>query len=127
MTPTIEQSFVRQFEHGLLRRALHAAECGAGVVEQTSRQSKTARILQAFDVVLAAGALQAHRSVADTPFFAEMREWRPDGRSRDDGLDAVSGCLLSEPVRLGPVLARPALPDWRGGAGQHQAQSDFDL
>lgn len=123
----LETNGLGRFLPGLLRRALQTAECGAGVVEQTSRQSKAARILQAFDVVLAAGALQAHRSVADTPFFAEMREWRPDGRSRDDGLDAVSGCLLSEPVRLGSALARPALPDWRGGAGQHQAQSDFDL
>lgn len=123
----LETNGLGRFLPGLLRRALRAADCGAGVVEQTSRQSKTARILQAFDVVLAAGALQAHRSVADTPFFAEMREWRADGRSRDDGLDAVSGCLLAEPVRLGSALARPALPDWRGGAGQHQAQSDFEL
>jgi len=123
----LETNGLGRFLPGLLRRALAQADCGAGVVEQTSRQSKTARILQAFDVMMAAGALQAHRSVADTPFFAEMREWRPDGRSRDDGLDAVSGCLLSEPVRLGLLPARPALHDWRGGAGPHQAQSDFEL
>lgn len=123
----LETNGLGRFLPGLLRRALAKADCGASVVEQTSSQSKTTRILQAFDVVLAAGALQAHRSVADTPFFAEMREWRADGRSRDDGLDAVSGCLLAEPVRFGLLPVRPALPDWRGGAGQHLAKTDFDL
>lgn len=123
----LETNGLGRFLPGLLRRALSAADCGAGVIEQTSRQSKTARILQAFDVVLAAGALQAHRSVTDTPFFAEMREWRADGRSRDDGLDAVSGCLISEPVRLGLLPARPALPNWRGGGAQHQAKTEFEV
>jgi hypothetical protein len=123
----LETNGIGKFLPGLLRRALVQAECGAGVIECTSRKSKSARILEAFDVVLAAGALQAHRSVALTPFFAEMREWRPDGRCRDDGLDAVSGCLLSEPVRFGLMPVRPALPDWRGLAAQHQAQTDFDL
>lgn len=123
----LETNGIGKFLPGLLRRALGQADCGAGVIECTSRKSKSARILEAFDVVLAAGALQAHRSVADTPFFAEMREWRPDGRCRDDGLDAVSGCLLSEPVRFGLLPVRPALHDWRGHAGQHAAQTDFDL
>ncbi|WP_246068797.1 phage terminase large subunit [Ferrovibrio terrae] len=123
----LETNGIGKFLPSLLRRTLAQADCGAGVIECTSRKAKSARILQAFDVVLAAGALQAHRSVTDTPFFAEMREWRPDGRSRDDGLDAVSGCLLSEPVRFGLLPSRPAMPDWRGQAGQHQAQSDFEL
>lgn len=123
----LESNGIGKFLPSLLRRTLAQADCGAGVIECTSRKAKSARILQAFDVVLAAGALQAHRSVTDTPFFAEMREWRPDGRSRDDGLDAVSGCLLSEPVRFGLLPSRPVMPDWRGQAGQHQAQSDFEL
>ncbi|WP_341895480.1 phage terminase large subunit [Ferrovibrio terrae] len=123
----LETNGIGKFLPGLLRRALVEADCGAGVIECNSRKSKSVRILEAFDVVLAAGALQAHKSVADTPFFAEMREWRPDGRSRDDGLDAVSGCLLSEPVRFGLLPARPGLPDWRSGAAQHQAQTDFEL
>ncbi|MGE4220291.1 MAG: hypothetical protein AB7G39_12665, partial [Alphaproteobacteria bacterium] len=48
-------------------------------------------------------------------FAMEMREWRPDGAERagsDDGLDAVAGCLLAEPVRLHrlpPAARRP----WR--------------
>jgi hypothetical protein len=123
----LETNGIGKFLPSLLRRTLAQADCGAGVIECTSRKAKSARILQAFDVVLAAGALQAHRSVTETPFFAEMREWRPDGRSRDDGLDAVSGCLLSEPVRFGLLPSRPAMPDWRGQASQHQAQSDFEL
>jgi len=46
----------------------------------------------------------------------------------DDGLDAVAGCLLSQPVRLG----RPAVPlaerrEWRPGGGGLSAQIDFDI
>jgi hypothetical protein len=57
-----------------------------------------------------------------------MREWQPGGKARDDGLDAVAGCLLSQPVRLG----RPAVPladrrDWRPGGGGLKALTDFDI
>src|SRR3546814_15794086 len=44
-------------------------------------------------------------------FVMEMREWRPGGdgyKGPDDGLDAVAGCISSEPVRLkhGPAPPR---------------------
>ena len=29
-----------------------------------------------------------------------MREWKPGGKSHDDGLDAVAGCLLAQPIRM---------------------------
>jgi len=47
-----------------------------------------------------------------------MREWRPGGRGRDDGLDAVAGCLGDEPVRLARWESDEPipLPSWRGGA-----------
>ena len=80
--------------------------------------------------MLAAGRLHAHRDVWATPFVAEMREWRPGTRARDDGLDAVSGCLLAEPVRL-PRLAPPAAKEikaranWRPSAGGFKAKTEF--
>lgn len=123
----IETNGLGRFLPGLLRREIRRGSGRAAVIETASRRNKDMRIIDAFDAVLAAGALHAHRSVWDTPFVSEMREWRPGlTRARDDGLDAVSGCLLSEPVRLAQALteATPASPDWRPGAAVNIA-SDF--
>ena len=69
----------------LSARACCAASCdaqgsGMAVIEQVSTTRKDQRILDAFDPLLAAGALRAHASVWDTPFIREMREWLPGGR-----------------------------------------------
>jgi hypothetical protein len=86
------------------------------VQEVASHRSKTERILAALDPVLAARRLSAHESIWRTPFPREMAEWRPGASGvRDDALDAVAGCLLSEPVRLPSVVAaRPGTLPWRG-------------
>ena len=108
-----------------------AAGVEAAVIEATSHRAKDLRILDAFDAVLAAGRLRAHDSVWRTPFVREMREWMPGTTCRDDGLDAVAGCLLAEPVRLGRGVP-PAdgltrrKPNWRGG-GTFTAKTDFVL
>lgn len=124
----LETNGLGRFLPGLLRRELAAAGMACAVVEASSSRAKDQRIVDAFDAVLAAGALHAHRSVWDTPFVAEMREWQPGAKGRDDGLDAVAGCLLSQPVRLsraGGVPARAA--DWRPGGGTVIAPNDFDF
>jgi hypothetical protein len=126
----LETNGLGRFLPGLLRRELALAGIPAAVVEKASRASKDQRILDAFDAPLAAGRLHAHRGVWDTPFITEMREWRPGAKGRDDGLDAVSGCLLSEPVRL---ARRPRLPaqgersrtNWRGASGGFKAETEF--
>jgi hypothetical protein len=114
---SLEINGLGRFLPGLLRRELAATGVACTVLEVASRQPKHQRIVEAFDAVLAAGALAAHRSVWDTPFIREMRDWRPDSRFKghDDGLDAVAGCLKAEPVRLG-IPSRPArAAGWRGG------------
>ena len=81
---------------------------------------------------MAAGRVQVEQGVWATPFVTEMRKWRPGARSRDDGLDAVSGCLLSEPVRL-PRLAPPtgkdikARANWRPGQEGFKAKTEFEI
>jgi hypothetical protein len=114
----LEVNGLGRFLPGLLRNEIRRAGMACAVLERTSSRSKEARILDAFDAVLAAGRLWAHQSVWRTPFIEEMREWRPGGRGRDDGLDAVAGCLLSEPVRLPRVPSaarvRPSGQRWRG-------------
>ena len=122
---TIETNGLGRFLPALLRRELHALGLACPVLEHVSRSSKEQRILQAFDPLLAAGALRAHAAVWASPFVEEMREWRPGRRCRDDGLDAVSGCLLAEPVRLargGPGRRQ----DWRPGQSPHKAITAFD-
>lgn len=114
----VETNGLGKFLPLLLRRELRQQGRGIAVAEQASTQRKDHRILTAFDPLLAARVLRAHASVWDTPFIREMREWLPGANGDDDGLDAVSGCILAQPVRLavepGPARRR----DWRGtGAG----------
>jgi hypothetical protein len=121
----IETNGLGKFLPALLRREIHAHRLGCPVIERVSSASKTQRILDAFDPLLAAAALRAHASIWTTPFIEEMREWRPGRQSRDDGLDAVSGCLLTEPVRLRRLSPGPPR-NWRPGQGPHVAASNFN-
>ena len=111
----VETNGIGRFLPALLKREMARAGAACAVVEQHSRHAKQDRILSALDPVLAARKLHAHERIFRTPFPVEMAEWKPDTPGlRDDALDAVSGCLLAETVRLpgGPPAARG--PGWRG-------------
>ncbi len=123
---TVETNGIGKFLPALLRREIAKARVALGVREQVSSIAKERRILEAFDPVLAARRLHVHRRVWRTPFVTEMREWRPGASCRDDGLDAVAGCLAAEPVRLGSFPVRRGL-DWRPGTRSHRARSSFRL
>jgi hypothetical protein len=123
---TIETNGVGRFLPALLRRELQALGLACPVLEHVSTSNKEQRILQAFDPLLAAAALRAHAAVWASPFIEEMREWRPRRRCRDDGLDAVSGCLLAEPVRLPRTAPGRRRHDWRPGRSPHTAITAFD-
>ncbi len=123
----VETNGLGGFLPGLLRAEMSASATACAVVGFHNRVPKMRRILDAFDARLASGMLHAHRGVWATPFIAEMREWRADiGGVRDDGLDAVAGCLSGDPVRF-PAVARPHAPDWRPGAGSHRASTEFEI
>jgi hypothetical protein len=126
---SLETNGLGRFLPGLLRQELRALGVACAVLERCSNRAKDLRIVDAFDAVLAAGRLAAHRSVWETPFIEEMREWQPGGRGRDDGLDAVAGCLLDEPVRLPRIAtaSAPARPNWRMGSAGILAESDFSF
>ena len=126
----LETNGIGKFLPGLLRRELDRAGISCGVIEKVSKKSKDLRIVDAFDAVLAARKLNVHDSVFDTPFVTEMREWRPGGKASDDGLDAVSGCLLNEPVRLPKYKSRQSLNarprnSWQTGSGVYSADTEF--
>lgn len=122
---TVETNGIGKFLPGLLRRELAGAGLAIAVKEQVSTRAKDQRILDALDPLLAAGALRAHARVWDTPFIREMREWLPGAKGADDGLDAVSGCILAQPTRLGRAPPADAhRPGWQGGPS-HAARTEF--
>ncbi|MBC6444286.1 MAG: phage terminase large subunit [Alphaproteobacteria bacterium GM202ARS2] len=137
----IETNGIGKFLQQLLRRELVRAGVRAAVIEQTSTRPKDVRILEAFDALLAARALHVHESVMASPFMDEMRDWHPNGKGRDDALDAVSGCLLSMPVGMmrGMIggMAGEMTGDFKGetqrewsswlGHDSTRAQVDFDV
>ena len=126
----LETNGIGKFLPSLLRRELESRDVNCAVVEQYSTIAKDKRILEAFDAPLAAGRIHVHADVQATPFITEMREWRPKGKGHDDGLDAVAGCLLTEPVRLPrnpQALIKSKRPSWSGGGGAFSANTQFDL
>jgi hypothetical protein len=111
----VETNGLGRFLPGLLRRELARTGVACSVVEHASRRAKAERILAAFDPLLAARRLYANDAVFRGAFPREMAEWRPDAKgARDDALDAASGAILAEPVRLPSFPTRAAAPAWRG-------------
>ena len=121
---TVETNGLGKFMPALLRREASRAGIALAITEAVSTRSKDRRILDAFDPVLAAGHLRIHERVARSGFLQEMQEWLPGRNCRDDALDAVSGCLLSTPVRLGTGPRPRPRPDWRG-FNSFRASADF--
>ena len=125
---TVEDNGLGKVLPGLLRKALASIDPSIAVVAHQSTASKDERILAALDVPLAAGLLHAHASVCDGPFAEELRNWQPRGKAgqTDDGLDAVAGAILAEPVRLGAFPRAPGTHGaWRNAAQLHRARTDF--
>jgi len=122
----VETNGVGGFLPGLLREALGEAGTAAAVIGVASHTPKERRIIEALDAPLAAGRLFAHRSVWDTPLIREMREWRPDGRSKvhDDGLDAAAGAVAREPMRFDRPSGAGTRPDW--GSQTVEAPNDWN-
>ena len=110
----LETNGIGKFLPALLRQTFARTGTACHIIEEVSRQNKAERILSAFDAPLMNGSLWIHQSVKETPFIQEMSEWQPTGKGHDDGLDAVAGCLLSEPVRIHhPYPIRQLRKEWR--------------
>ncbi|WGF90730.1 phage terminase large subunit [Marinivivus vitaminiproducens] len=122
---TLEANGIGKTFPGVLRNAMATMGVGAAVIEHHSRRNKVERILEAFDPVMAARQLNVHASVWRTPFIQEMREWRPSSTARDDGLDAVAGCILSAPVRITRMPAAPRTT-WHAGGQPLAARAGFN-
>ena len=95
---------IGRFLPALLRQEFARQRMGCAVIEETSHQNKANRILGALEAPLLNGSLYVHLSVMQTPLSEEMQDFNATGHTHDDGLDAVAGCILSEPVRLPHIL-----------------------
>ena len=123
----IEINGIGKFLPSILRRELAIENVPCAVIEKSSVKSKSIRILEAFDAIMAAQALSVHDSVKDTPFILEMMEWRPDNKyMKDDGMDAVSGALSQEPIRIQRSVIT-AKRKWFTGDENYQAETDFKI
>lgn len=122
----IEMNGIGQFLPDILRRELAAAKVPCSVVASHTHRAKNARIIEAFDALLAAQRLHVHASIKQTPWWQEFIQWRPTKQNqKDDGLDAVAGAILADPVRLTawPRLL-PSVNEWRPHAKSFVAQTD---
>lgn len=124
---SIETNGMGKFLPGILRQQLSQMNVPCSVLEEASRRPKDIRIIEAFDVVLAAKRLHVHERVMNTPFATEISEWKP-GRSggHDDCLDAVAGALSLQPIRIGshPPRSRQV---WTGRGRTSQADTTFKV
>lgn len=127
---TIEKNGIGRFLPGLLRQEVAQAQASLAVCDHTSNRPKDLRIIDAFDAPMAAGKLYAHSTVLASPLMAEFHAWRTGAKTRDDGLDAVAGCLMNEPVRLPrrPYDAQQVRPPgWRAGVRHFAVKTDFSI
>lgn len=125
----VEVNGIGRFLPGILKQVLKERRIRAAVLEAYSKDNKQQRILEAFEVLLAERALHVHRKIWQTPFIEEMREWSVEGTSHDDALDAVAGCLASEPIRIGSTIVTTPLSTakWQGNSKQFSAETNFTL
>ncbi|MEM9470009.1 MAG: phage terminase large subunit, partial [Pseudomonadota bacterium] len=120
----VETNGIGKFLPAILKRELAKNQVPCGVIEKVSTQAKEVRILEAFDVVMAARALSIHENVKKTPFLLEMTEWNPSSKkNQDDGLDAVAGALSLEPVRI-KRLVNNAQRKWFSGMKTFQVKTE---
>ncbi|MBP5534846.1 MAG: phage terminase large subunit [Alphaproteobacteria bacterium] len=97
----IETNGIGKFLPELLKKTLQERHIVCAVLPMHSHVPKAVRITESMDARLANGSLWFHERVKHTPLMNEIASWTPDARQmHDDGLDALSGCLLSEPVHL---------------------------
>ncbi len=123
----IETNGLGKFLPAILRQQLAIRHLRIAVIEETSHRNKQERILEAFEVPLASKLLHVSDKIWHTKFIEELRQWQPIANISDDGLDAVAGCILSEPVRLVHSFTTAPSSGWQKMSGQFRANSNFKI
>jgi len=104
-TITLETNGIGKFLPNLLRQTIKRVGAPVSVREHVATRNKDRRIVEAFDPVLAARSLMMHRRALATPIVQEMRDFKPGGANRDDGLDALAACLVEPGTGIGADVA----------------------
>lgn len=125
---TVETNGIGGFAPSFLRMALKQRRLACGINEEQAVANKNTRILEALEPLLGSGMLWAHTSVLDGPLWDQMKEWNPGVRTQpDDLLDAGSGAVTDQPVRVGKLVSNVfgnpkgmARDDWRPSGGEHE-------
>lgn len=125
----IETNGLGKFLPEVLKRELGASRVRCAIRDVTHTKSKSLRILEAFDALIAAQALHIHKSVLSTPFIREMEDWHPDKRGgHDDCLDAVAGAIALQPIRVGRKGSKFTDPaKWIAKTPIVAAKTDFEI
>ena len=125
----VETNGLGKFLPEILNRELKSkrVQCTINYINQS--KSKSIRILEAFDALLAAKALHINKSVLSTPFVREMENWRPEKQGgHDDCLDAVAGAIALEAFRLGRQRVKFSEPaQWIAKRPTNTARTDFEV
>lgn len=126
----IETNGIGKFLPGLLKKELSIKNISCAVLEKHNSKNKEQRIIEALEVILANKALNINKKIYQTNFIAELREWTPIGnKNKDDAIDAVASCIISEPIRIPRFDSKKAMKhNWQGGVNpQFQASTKFNL
>jgi hypothetical protein len=96
----IETNGVGAFLPAILRKAM--AGTGLTCEGKATSQNKLQKIMQAYEVRLAGGYIHAHKSVMNSPFRSQLRDFsaRSMGRTKDDFIDSVAMAILAQPIRI---------------------------
>lgn len=123
----IEANGIGKFLPQILRKEMDKEGAQTHVNDKHSTKNKSARILEAFDTVLAARKLHIHKKICETPFIMQMREWQPGKSScKDDALDAIAGALAAEPYRIEQIRPKGSY-SWTQSGKTHKVKDDWNV
>lgn len=118
----IETNGIGNFLPALFRKAAE----GKGITcdGKATTQNKIEKILEAYETRLSAGYLHAHRSVLDSPFRNQLRDFSGRYRGKDDYIDAVAMCILSTPIRIKHGSAGNRFTNWNSLGGSMECPQE---
>lgn len=108
----IETNGIGNFLPAMFRKA--AAGKGLTCDGKPTSMNKLQKIMESYDTPLSGGLLHAHKSVMDTPFRTQLRDFSAkNGRARDDFIDAVAMAIKNQPIRIKSGLAGARQHTWQ--------------
>ena len=94
----------------ILRRVADGYHMPINIIQISNHTKKETRILNAIEPVLSTGRLFMHTRIQQTMLLSEMLAWTPMGSvEHDDGLDAVAGAMIMNPIPIRPIVFRDNL------------------